>query len=319
VFSGGAESPDGEAAQLGTFLESLARARENALQLMTHLRDIAGTSARFVDEMDFRLLLNPHRRMLSAGLDVGSGNLHPACYDFLASESRTATFIAVAKDDIPQESWFLLSRTHTMEQGRPVLMSWTGTMFEYLMPALWIRPYSNTLLERAKLAAVRIQEAYGAEKNVPWGISESAYSATDELGNYQYHAFGVPQLALRKRELDALVVSPYSTFLALPVDPGAAIQNIHKLIGLGCSSPYGFYESVDFGPSQKRWRQRYTVVHCWMAHHQGMILLSLANFLRDGAVQQWFHADHRVQATELLLHEKPVTYVPRSKFQAKAA
>jgi cyclic beta-1,2-glucan synthetase len=315
--SNGSESSN--AAPVRRFARALIHAQREVLRLIADLRGAATIAGRFADEMNFRLLLNPHRRMLSAGLDVESASLHTACYDFLASESRTASFVAVAKDDIPQESWFLLGRTHTMAQRRPVLLSWTGTMFEYLMPSLWIRSYANTLLERATWAAVRVQQAYAADRNVPWGISESAYSATDELGNYQYHAFGVPQLALRKRELGSLVVSPYSSFLALPVDPAAAIQNIRKLIGYGCLSSYGFYEAIDFSPAQRRWRQRFTLVRCWMAHHQGMILLSLANFLHDGIVQEWFHADHRVQATELLLHERPVTYVPRRKLQGKVA
>ena len=141
--------------------------------------------------MDFAFLLDPRRKLLSVGYDAGLQKLHSACYDLLASESRIAAFVGIVKEDIPQESWFLLGRAHTVEAGRPVLVSWTGTMFEYLMPPIWMRSYPNTLLERSRSAAVRAQQAFATRKGVPWGISESAYFDMDEAGNYQYHAFGL--------------------------------------------------------------------------------------------------------------------------------
>jgi hypothetical protein len=215
-------------------------------------------------------------------------------------------FVAIAKDDIPQESWFLLGRSHTIDHGRPVLLSWTGTMFEYLMPALWMRSYPNTLLDRSRSAAVHSQQAYTGTRT-PWGISESAYFKMDEAGNYQYHAFGIPPLALRQGGMNATVISPYSTFLALHVDAAASLRNLRRMSSKGWFGPYGFYESADYGAFGRRsWHHRYELVRCWMAHHQGMILLSLANFLHDGLVQEWFHSAPRVQATELLLHEKPL-------------
>jgi hypothetical protein len=262
--------------------------------------------------MDFAALLNERRNLVSVGMDVETDHLHAACYDLLGTESRTAVFVAIAKEDIPQESWFLLGRTHTLDGGRPVLCSWTGTMFEYLMPSLWLRSYPNTLLERARTAAVRSQQAYAARKGVPWGISESAYFKLDDAGNYQYYAFGLPHLALRKRETKALVISPYSTFLALNTDPEGAIGNLRRMAALGWFGSHGFYESADFTGTRRRfWRTQPHLVKCWMAHHQGMSLLALANFLNDDIVQKWFHADRRVQATELLLHEKPVAHVRR--------
>jgi len=248
---------------------------------------------------------------LSIGFDKGNDQVHSACYDLLASESRIATFIAIAKDEIPQETWFLLARTHTINHGRAVLISWTGTMFEYLMPQLWMRTYAGTLLDLSRHAAVRSQQAFTAMERIPWGISESAYSARDEAGNYQYHAFGIPQLALFRGDLDSLVISPYSSFLALNTLPKAALENLRRMAHDGWFGAYGFYESGDFGPSGRRaWRREYELVRCWMAHHQGMSLLAIANFLRDGIVQEWFHSHPRVQATELLLHEKPVNYLP---------
>jgi len=207
---------------------------------------------------------------------------------------------------------FLLGRAHTLDEGRPVLLSWTGTLFEYLMPGLWMRSYSNTLLERSRAAAVRSQQAYAARRGVPWGISESAYFKLDEAGNYRYHAFGLPHLALRKHELNAPVVSPYATFLALNLDPSEALRNLHRMSDMGWFGAYGFYEAADYTSFRRRfWQHRYQLVRCWMAHHQGMSLLSVANFLNENVVQRWFHSDRRVQATELLLHEKPVAHVRR--------
>lgn len=291
-------------------LSLLPEARSNAMALIGDLEAVAAIAHKFSNEMEFGFLLNRRRKLLSVGYDVESKQLSTACYDLLATESRTAVFTAIAKEDIPQESWFMLGRAHTIEGGRPVLLSWTGTMFEYLMPALWMRMYPNTLLERSRLAAVRLQQAYTANKGIPWGISESAFFQTDEAGNYQYYAFGLPHLAMRKREQNALVISPYSTFLALHVDAAGAVRNLRKMMKSGWFGAYGFYEAADYTPSRLRSRRhRYELVRCWMAHHQGMILLSVANFLQDNVVQSWFHNDPRVQATELLLHEKPVGHV----------
>jgi hypothetical protein len=272
--------------------------------------------------MDFTFLLNPRRKLLSTGFDAESQKLHSACYDLLASEARIAVFVAIAKDDIPQESWFHLGRGHTVDHGRPVLISWTGTMFEYLMPALWMQAYPDTLLERSRAAAVRAQRAHVAGRRIPWGISESAYFKMDDAGNYQYFAFGLPQLALSKTEKESLVISPYSTFLALDVDPSEALKNLRKMSNMGWLGAYGFYEAADFTVSRNRsWLRRYELVPAWMAHHQGMSLLAIANFLHHGVVQGWFHNERRVQATELLLHEKPVAYVrlPREGYGTATA
>jgi hypothetical protein len=291
-------------------LNLLPQANANVAQLIAKLRSIATAANRLADEMDFNFLLDKRRKLLSVGFDAGAEILHDACYDLLASESRIASFVGIAKDEIPQETWFLLGRAHTLDRGRPILMSWTGTMFEYLMPALWMRSYPNTLLERSRDAVVRLQRMYAATKHVPWGISESAYSKTDEAGNYQYHAFGISRVALRKDDdVQSLVISPYSTFLSLSVDATESIRNLREMARQEWIGPYGFYESVDFNPSKHTWRHRSEIVHCWMAHHEGMSFLAIANFLHDDVVQRWFHSDPRVQATELLLHEKPVSYV----------
>jgi hypothetical protein len=296
------------------------KARTNTERLIADLQMIASMSGKLADEMDFKFLLSSHRKLVSVGFDVETHHLHPACYDLLATESRTAVFVAIAKEDISQESWFLLGRAHTLDGGRPVLLSWTGTLFEYLMPSLWMRSYSNTLLERSRAAAVRSQQTYAARKGVPWGISESAYFKLDEAGNYQYYAFGLPHLALRKREMDALVISPYSTFLALDTDPLGAVRNLRRMADMGWFGSHGFYEAADFTSIRRKfWQHRPQLVRCWMAHHQGMSLLALANFLNDSVVQKWFHAERRVQATELLLHEKPVAHVRRRDIPRRLA
>jgi hypothetical protein len=179
-------------------------------------------------------------------------------------------------------------------------------MFEYLMPTLWMRIYPNTLLERAAVAAVRSQRDYAQDKGIPWGISESSCFKFDAAGNYEYHAFGVPQLAIHKVDVDGPVVSPYSTFLALPVDSTASLRNLRKLQHKHALQAYGFYEALDFNSARSRTRlRRFEPVRCWMAHHQGMTLLAIANFLHENVVQRWFHSHPRVQATELLLQEKP--------------
>ncbi|HYA22533.1 MAG TPA: glucoamylase family protein [Terriglobales bacterium] len=288
----------------------LPAARSNILALIEDLQTIATDAGRMANEMDFRFLRHRRRKLLSVGYDAGARQLNAACYDLLASEARIATFVAIAKDDIPQETWFLLGRVHAMDHGRAVLLSWTGTMFEYLMPAIWMRSYSQTLLDRTRDGAVQAQRLYTARKRIPWGISESAYSRRDPAGNYGYHAFGLPHLALRERDVESLVISPYSTFLALHADSVAALRNLRTMTKKGWCGRYGFYEAIDFSPQEPRsWRHNYEIVRCWMAHHQGMTLLSIANLLFDGIAQRWFHCSPLVQATELLLHEKPVAHL----------
>ncbi|HXB99913.1 MAG TPA: glucoamylase family protein [Terriglobales bacterium] len=288
----------------------LPKARESTLRLIEELRQTSEQAQDLASAMDFTFLLDEQRLLISVGFDAQSEELQPYFYDLLATEPRTAVFVAIAKEDIPQECWFHLDRPFTSDDGRPVLLSWTGTMFEYLMPSIWMRSYPNTLLDRASVAAVRSQQAYAKSKGIPWGISESACSKRNEAGDYHYEAFGVPNLAIKKNESEPLVVSPYSTFLALNVDRKSALRNLHRMDALGWFGPYGFYEAADFTNSRGHFRRAHgELVRSWMVHHQGMSLLSLANFLRNNVVQRWFHSDRRVQATELLLQEKPVSHM----------
>jgi cyclic beta-1,2-glucan synthetase len=287
--------------------------------LIEDLRKIEEQAGRFADDMDFDFLFNRKRGLLSVAYEVDKRLLVASCYDLLSSEARIGYFVAIAKDDIPQEAWFHLGRAAFEDEGLVGMLSWTGTMFEYLMPTLWMRLYPNTLLERSSLAAVRVQQAYAEHKGVPWGISESACARLDDSGNYSYFAFGVPELAIHKPEFGGPVVSPYSTILALPLDPPAALKNLRMMQRKRRSGDYGYYEALDFSPSRHHSPPRNPqLVRCWMAHHLGMSLLSIANHLRHEVVQNWFHSDPRVRATELLLQEKPANH-PTPKRASNAA
>ena len=298
---------NGNRALAEAFMKLLAEARENTLQLVVSLHKITRHAEEIADAMDFTFLVDKQRLLMSVGFDAGSKELQPYFYDLLATEPRTAVFVAIAKEDIPQEAWFRLDRPFASDRGRPVLVSWTGTMFEYLMPSIWMRSYRNTLLDRACASAVRSQQEYATEKGIPWGISESACARINEAGDYHYEAFGVPALALKKSESDPLIISPYSTFLALNVDRKNALANLRRMESLGWFGPYGFYEASDFTARRRRFRGlRWELVRSWMVHHQGMSLLALANFLSGNVVQRWFHSHMRVKASELLLQEKSV-------------
>jgi hypothetical protein len=282
---------------------SLPAATENLRNLATALRSIAQQTERLAEDTDFAFLADPGRGILSIGYDVRAQKVHEACYDMIASEARIATFLAIARDQIPQQSWFKLAREHSRAYGRFVLLSWTGTMFEYLMPSLWMRSYPDTLISRSLAACVWVQRAFARDHNIPWGISESGAGRKDDAGHYHYQAYGVPQIALSIEATAGPVVAPYSTFLALGVDSFAALRNLRFMDSSGWVGAYGFYESADYsGPSGSA-----TLVREWMAHHQGMSLLAILNLLHNNIVQQWFHANPLVQANELLLHEMPVS------------
>jgi cyclic beta-1,2-glucan synthetase len=265
-------------------------------ELSQELRTIADICDRLVREMDFRFLYDKRRKALSIGYDVAKGRRELACYDLLASEARIAIFVGIAKGDVPQEVWFRLGRTHTLSRGGYALLSWTGTMFEYLMPVLWMRHYAGTITERSVRAVIRAQRDYGRRKGVPWGISESAClgAAADRFG---YGPFGIPDLAL-KRIPDSVVVSPYSSFLAVSLDPAAVLANLRQMEDFGWTGRYGYYEAIEYTRTGAK------PVRAWMAHHVGMSLLAITNLLFDNQMQQYFHSEPQVLATELLLHER---------------
>ncbi len=272
-------------------------------ELATALQAIAKNAERLADESEFDFLVNPGRQLLSIGYDVRAQKLHDACYDLLASEARVATFLAVARDDLPQQSWIKLSRDHARAFGQFILISWTGTMFEYLMPALWMRSYPETLIARTLAACVEVQCAFTRPLGIPWGISESGAAERNDSGHYGYHAFGVPQIALWVEANAGPVVSPYSTFLALEVDSLAALNNLRRMASSGWVGAFGFYEAADYIASPGK----AVLVREWMAHHQGMSFLAVLNLLHGQVVQRWFHANPLIQSAELLLHEMPVS------------
>ncbi len=280
----------------------LPATRERLKKLVARISTISSEAFLKAEAMDFAFLVQKDRQLLSIGYDVETGKLHSACYDMLASEARIATFIAVSRGELPQQGWFKMARAHTSGFGHFILLSWTGTMFEYLMPSLWMRSYPDTLIARSLAAAVEIQRRFTQSLNIPWGISESGYGKTDEAGHYHYQAFGIPQISLKWDAVAGPVISPYSTFLALGVDSAEALRNLHRMDDSGWSGAYGFYESADFSESAKT----PVLVREWMAHHQGMAILAILNLLEDNAVQEWFHANRQFQANELLLHEKAI-------------
>jgi len=294
-------SKDSSHTQLAAQLVSLLPfAAENLIRLKTNLTTIASEADRHADAMEYGFLLVESRQLLSIGYDGLTNELHSACYDLLASEARIASFIAVAKGDIPQQSWFRLDRSHVLVKGRPALLSWTGTMFEYMMPALWMRNFPNTLISRSLESAVHIQRDH--VRDIPWGISESGFAKTDPIGRYSYQAWGIPKLALKYGAEDGPVISPYSSFLALPILREAAIANLRRMAAMNWMGAYGFYEAADYTEGAEP-----QLVRSWMAHHQGMCLLALANLTKDNIIQRWFHGAPRVRAAELLLHEKPLS------------
>jgi hypothetical protein len=307
------------ALQAGRLRATLAGCRLRLEEVARRLESLASGCERLSDEMSFRMLVHKGRNLLSIGYDVSAEKLNESCYDLLASEARAATFIAVAKTEAPQEAWFRLGRQHTVCEKEKVLISWTGTMFEYLMPAIWLKSHPNTLLDRAAQSAVRVQQAYGASRGVLWGISEAAYSKTDEHGNYQYAAFGVPGLALNVARAGSLVISPYSSCLALMVDSATSVENLQLMAGKKWLKDYGFYESADYTGSTSRgfMPRKYKLVRCWMAHHQGMSLAAICNVSRDSPFQRWFHMDRLVQASELILQERPLRVRPITDLQPR--
>jgi hypothetical protein len=280
-------------------------ARRRLEQLISNLHTVSGEAARWAENTEFGFLVNKDRQLLSIGYEFSANKIHWACYDMLASEARIATYIAVARGELSQQGWFKMSRVHTQAYKQSVLLSWTGTMFEYLMPALWMRSYPNTLLSRSLHGAVEIQRAYAREHGLPWGISESGAANKNELGHYHYQAFGIPQISLKWDATAGPVISPYSTFLALTVDSPEAIANLRRMAQAGWTGPWGYYEAIDYRNRKGR-RGKPEVVREWMAHHQGMCILGLLNLLEENAVQRWFYQNTELRAVEQLLHEKPM-------------
>ena len=285
----------------------LLEACRRADGLLTVIERLAGQSGELA-AMDYGFLHDPRRDLLSIGYNVDERRLDAGFYDLLASEARLTSFVAIAQGQLPQESWFALGRLLTTTGGEPVLLSWTGSMFEYLMPALVMPSYESTLLDQTCRAAVARQIEYGHQLGLPWGVSESGYNTMDAHFNYQYRAFGVPGLGLKRGLGEELVVAPYATALALMVAPEAACANLQRLARGGLEGRYGLHEAVDYTPARLPHGQHAAVIRSYMAHHQGMSLLALDHLLCGQPMQRRFAADPALQATLLLLQER----VPRS-------
>ena len=273
-----------------------------AVQRIASLRELARTAAAMAI-VKYGILYDTSRRLLTVGYNVDQHRRDSGHYDLLASEARLASFVAIAQSAIPQESWFALGRRLTGSGANPVLLSWSGSMFEYLMPTLVMPMYENTLLEKTCVESVIRQIAYGKSRNVPWGISESGYNAVDASLNYQYLAFGVPSLGLKRGISEDLVIAPYASALALMALPQAACQNLQRLAAEGFQGAYGFYEAIDFTPSRLPRGQKYAVVRSFMVHHQAMSFLSFAYAMLGQPMQKRFEANLEFQATTLLLQE----------------
>ncbi|MCC5860631.1 MAG: cyclic beta 1-2 glucan synthetase [Gammaproteobacteria bacterium] len=254
--------------------------------------------------MDFTFLYDAERNLLAIGYDVGERRHDPSCYDLLASEARIASFLLIAQGQLPQKHWFALGRLLTSHGGEVCLISWSGSMFEYLMPLLIMPNYPDTLLDQTCKAAVARQIEYGRQRAVPWGISESGYNGTDTHQVYQYRAFGVPGLGFKRGLGDELVIAPYASALALMVAPKAACDNLQAMADHGFLGAYGFYEAIDYTPTRVPHGKAHAIVHSFMAHHQGMSLLALAHVLLERPMQRRFMSDPLSRATELLLQER---------------
>ena len=273
--------------------------------LGARLAALADRAYQLAIEMDFRFLFDRHRKLFSIGYQQSTHTLDASYYDLLASEARLASFVAIAKDDVPVEHWFHLGRTLTRAAGESALVSWSGSMFEYLMPLLVMRSFPYTVLGETYESAVRRQIAYGAERSVPWGVSESAYNLRDRHLTYQYHAFGVPDLALKRGLSRDLVVAPYASALALLVEPARGMSNLSAEESLGALGRYGFYDAIDY--TRPNPGHRFAIVKNYMAHHIGMSIVAFTNVLITDIWQRRFHRDPLVRAVELLLFER----VPR--------
>ncbi len=292
-----------EGASPEALTQCLRQASQRARQRLESLADLARQSDEMA-AMDFTFLYDPVRDLFSIGYNVAEYRCDTSFYDLLASEARLCSYVAVALGQVPQDHWFSMGRLLVAARSEPILVSWSGSMFEYLMPILVMPNYQNTLLDQTCKAAVQQQIVYGRRRKVPWGISESAYRRTDQHGNYQYRAFGVPGLGLKRGLAEDLVIAPYATAMALMIAPREACENLQLLAAEGRAGDYGFYEAVDYTPSRMRPKEKSATIQCFMVHHQGMSLLALVNLLQDSPMPRRFMECPLLKAADLLLQER---------------
>ena len=272
--------------------------------LQARLKTVADTARAMALAMDFAFLIDPARNLLSIGYSLPDGALDANCYDLLASEARLASLFAIAKGDVATKHWFRLGRPATLIGSGSALVSWSGSMFEYLMPLLVMHSPAGSLLEQTDRVVVARQQSYAGRLAIPWGMSESAYNSRDVELTYQYANFGIPGLGLKRGLADDRVVAPYATGLAAMVDPHAACVNYARLAGIGALGRYGFYEALDFTRARLPDGEPMAIIRSFMAHHQGMTIVALANTLHDGEMRARFHREPMIRASELLLQER---------------
>ncbi len=285
-------------------------AASDTSSLNARLKAVAHSARSMAVAMDFSFLFDPDRKLLSIGYSLADNSLDASCYDLLASESRLASFFAIAKGDVPTRHWQRLGRSATPVGRGSALISWSGSMFEYLMPSLVMRAPIGSLLEQTSRLVVQRQQDYGALLGLPWGVSESAFNARDLAFTYQYYNFGVPGLGLKRGLSQDKVVAPYATGLAAMVDPENAWKNYRRLANEGALGRYGFHEALDYTPSRLSEDQTVAIVRSFMAHHQGMTVVALANALLNGQMRRRFHREPMIRACELLLQERVPRDVP---------
>ncbi len=312
AHAGSTVTPSAEAATPIPSLRELRQARDPTLRARARQRvdelERLAHSAGQCAQMEYEFLYDRTRHLLAIGYNVDERRLDSGYYDLLASEARLCSFVAIAQAKLPQESWFALGRLLTEVDGEATLLSWSGSMFEYLMPRLVMPSYADTLLDQTAHSAVRAQIRYGAQRGVPWGMSESGYNAFDAQMNYQYRAFGVPRLGLKRGLGQDLVIAPYASMMALMVAPTEACRNLQRLTDAGFAGPFGLYEAIDYTPARLPPGRDHALVRSYMAHHQGMGLLALLHLLREQPMQKRFVADAEFRATVLLLQER----IPRT-------
>lgn len=284
--------------------EALEGAAESADKLVKRYVDLINRICRIADETEFVHLYDKKKQLFSIGYNIEENSLTNSYYDLLASEARQTSYIAIARGEVDQQHWFKLGRTLTQIDRYKGMVSWSGTMFEYFMPLLIMKSHKNTLLDETYSFVVRSQKKYGKQRNLPWGISESGFYSFDINLDYQYKAFGVPWLGLKRGLVEDMVVSPYATMLVLPLVPRDAMDNLKRLIAEGAYGHYGMYEAIDYTPERIPLGEKKGIVKSYMAHHQGMSILALNNYFNDNIMQKRFHADPVVDAAKLLLMEK---------------
>lgn len=284
--------------------ELVGKGNIHAVLLSDKMREIQDIISRMLYEVDFAMLFDNKRKLFHIGYHVNSQTMDSGCYDLIASEALLTSYLAVSRGEVPEKHWNKLGRLLTMVNGIPCFVSWSGTMFEYLMPSLVMREYKGTVFANSSKAAVLQQIKYAKKNKIPWGISESQYFRFDIDSNYQYKAFGVPKIRLKPSFKESLVITPYATMLALSYAKKEAFENLKTLKAIGTLTHYGFYEAVDYDTMNPDTLKEYSIVKSFMAHHQGMIMVAIDNFLNQGIMRTRFHEEPIIRASESLLEEK---------------